>query len=635
MEDYGQEQTAESSAPVAGKLKPKEHKTLRERFKCGTKYYEERFKPYFERCLEQYQGSHHQMTKSQARASGSNCVVVNYSRYAVQTALNSVAFNLPDVLPKPQNREGERNEDTTRRAVNYEYRISKAHRELQRAEFDYFLCDLGIVATGWEFKTDTVHLTDQRQAVEGEEPEPEAVLAAVESGKPLAPAVPQDKVRKDNCYAKRLDPRCWRIDPECDSQLDNAQWCGFVEYVTLDKLRRDPRYKNVKDLKGSSKSLQGYFSDEYRKTDADKLPSDVKRVELWHYYELERRLHCVYCEEHDKPLLEEEWHWEADRYPFRVNVLPGSESEFYPNPPRLLQWEHMQQEINKGRSQLADIREKCAPFFLAQNGALDQKSRKQLESGVINRVVELNAQNLQASFQAAPHSTLPIDFWQALEKAEGDFRTLSGLNQYEAGQTPSKRLTTAEVQAISGSAAALRRQDVQKFEEFCAGVAADFHAWLQQYAIRTRSLPIYDDGKVVDFKDYTKSDIRGEYEFEVFVGSTELETRAGKLEKISHAFQTITPFMQMMDPMTGQPLIPNPAELVTQFLKAMPEIRNVDAIMAPQPPQQPGMMPPGMDDEDGLDGMGGMPAEMLPPDPMTGGGGQQIPPELLAQLGAG
>jgi hypothetical protein len=359
----------------------------------------------------------------------------------------------------------------------------------------------------------------------------------------------------------------------------------------------------------------------------------VKRVELWHYYELERRIHCVYTDEHDKPLIEEDWHWEADRYPFRVNVLPGSESEFYPNPPRLLQWEHMQQEINNGRSQLATIRERCNPFWLAQKGALDQTARKQLEAGTINRVVELNAQNLDAAFQPARHNSLPIDFFNALEKAEGDFRTLSGLNQYEAGQTPSKRLTTAEVQAISGSAAALRRQDVQKFEEMCAGVAADFHAWLQQYAIRTRSLPIYDDDKVVDFKDYTAEQIRGEFEFEVFVGSTEIETKGGKLEKITHAFQTITPFMQMLDPMTQQPLIPNPKELVTQLLKAMPEIRNVDAIMNATPMPQQGMLPPGMGDE-----MGGIPPEIMggemmpPPESMMGG---QIPPELLAQLGAG
>jgi hypothetical protein len=618
------EAKAQPSASTPSRLvKPREHKLLRERFICGTRYYERAFKDSFERCLELYRGNHHEITRGSARKQRKNCLVVNFIKYSVRTALNSVAFNIPDVMLKPQTPESEQNEDTAERAVNYEYRISKAHRELQRAEFDYFLCDLGVVMTGWEFKTDTVHLTDQRLMVEGEEPEPEAVLKAVETGEPLAPPVPQEKVRKDNFYCKRIDPRCFRIDPECDSVLDNAAWCGFVEYVPLDKIKRDSRFKNTKQLKGSDKNLKGYFSEEMSRLDDEKLPGDVKRVELWHYYEKERRLHLVYCDEHHEPLLEEEWHWEADRYPFRVNVLPGSESQFYPDPPRLIDLEHMQQEINEGRSMLATIRERCGPFWLSVKGTLDQQSRKQLESGTINRVVEVNAQTADQALSPARHNSLPIDFFNALEKAEGDFRTLSGLNQYEAGQTPTKRLTTAEVQAISGSAAALRRADVQKFEEFCAGVAEDCHAWMQQYAIRTRSLPIYKDESLIGWKDYTAKDIQGQYEFQVFVGSTEIKDQEGKLAEISHAFQTLTPFMQMMDPMTGQPVIKNPAELVRQFLSALPEIKNVDAIMDGNAP--PGMMPPA--------GMMGMEGGMLPEGGMPMPAGDQLPPELLAQLG--
>jgi hypothetical protein len=625
--EYGAEEM-EAAAPTTsapergGRIKPKEHKLLRERFKCGTKYYETAFKPHFDRCLELYQGNHHTMTRAQAKADKANCLVVNWIKYAVRMALNSVSFNLPDVIVKPQTAQSAKNEDTTKRVVNYEYRISKAHREMQRAEFDYFLCDLGVVYTFWDFKTDQVQIENERQPVEGEEPEPEAILAAVESGKPLAPPVPQEKIRKDNFGVRRIDPRCFRIDPECDSVLDNATWCGYVETVPLDRVKKNPLYKNTAKLKGNARNLAGYFSDEMTKE--KDLPADVKRVELWHYWEKERRIHCVYTPEHDLPLLEEEWHWEADRYPFRVNCLPGSESEFYPNPPRLVDLEHMQQEINQGRSQLATIRERCNPFWLSIKGTLDQQAKKQLESGTINRVVEVNASNADQALSPARHNSLPIDFFNALDKAESDFTLLSGLSQYEAGNAPTKRVTRSEAEAISGSAAALRRRDVQKFEEFCAGVAEDCHAWLQQYAIRTRSLPIYDNETLVDWKDYTAQDIRGEFEFEVFVGSTELETRESKLDKINYTFQTVTPFMQMVDPMTQQPLIANPKELLRQLFQSLPEIRNADAILNGAPAQE--MPPPGME-------MGGAPGGMIageaPPPEMA------LPPELLAQLGTG
>jgi hypothetical protein len=279
----------------------------------------------------------------------------------------------------------------------------------------------------------------------------------------------------------------------------------------------------------------------------------------------------------------------------------------------------MQQEINQGRSQLATIRERCNPFWVSIKGTLDQQAKKQLENGTINRVVEVNASNADQALSPARHNSLPIDFFNALEKAEGDFRTLSGLNQYEAGQAPTKRVTTAEVQAISGSSAALRRADVQKFEEFCAGVAEDCHAWLQQFAIRTRSLPIYDNNQIVEWRDYTAQDIRGEFEFQVFVGSTEIKDQKGAMD----ALQTLTPFAQMPDPMTGQPIV-NVKELLRQFLKALPEIRNVDAILGSS--QAGPMPPPGMGDE-----MGG-PGGMMPEGGMQPMG-QQLPPELLAQLG--
>jgi hypothetical protein len=253
----------------------------------------------------------------------------------------------------------------------------------------------------------------------------------------------------------------------------------------------------------------------------------------------------------------------------------------------------------------------------------------------------VNASSADQALSAARHSTLPVDFWNALEKAESDFQKLSGLTQYEAGAAPSKRMTSAEVQAVSGSSAALRRADVQKFEEFCAGVAEDCHAWLQQFAIRTRSLPIYDNNEIVEWRDYTKEDIRGEYEFQVFVGSTEIKDQKGQVEEIGYALQTLTPFAQMMNPQTGQPVI-DVTELLRQFLKALPEIRNVDAIVGPSAPQQQGgmppqMLPPGME---GMDPMGGLPPQMggAPGGPVAGEApppGMALPPALLAQLGTG
>ncbi len=597
-----------------------EAKKLKERLKCSERYYELAFKDFACRCLDLWRGKH---WKGRKLAERDNAVVVNMIQYAVRTMFHSVTFNRGESIIRPQTPQAEGNLDTAKRATDYEYRVSKAHDAVLAAAWDYFVFDLGVVMTGWEFKTDEVHLQDGRQPVEGEEPEPEAVLKAVEEGQPLPEPVPAQKVRKDQFGCWRIDPRRFLVDPEGGPDIQKHRFVGYRECVPLEDVKRDARYKNTKNLKGGTQNTEGYFSKEMREKDPTELPADVKRVELIHYYEMERRLHLVFCDEHDMPLLEESWHWEFDGYPFVVIGEPGSQDEFYPNPPRLMHWEHMQREINQSRSQLAAIRERCNPWFAAQTGSLTQQSRKQLEAGTINRVVDVNG-DPKGSVVPMDAARLPIDFYNAVEKAEADFRILSGLSQYEAGQTPTKRLTTAEVQAISGSSAALRRGDVQKFENFVAEVMHHCLYWLQQFANKTRSLPIYQHSQLVSWTDYTAQDIQGDYDFEVYSGSTEIKDQKGRLEEFSYAMQTLTPFFQMPGP-DGQPVVKNPGELLRQMLNSLPEVRNVDAILgASAPATSPGMLPgmlPGMSGEGG-------PAAMPAPE-----GGMALPPELLAQLG--
>src|SRR5207253_3776252 len=94
----------------------------------------------------------------------------------------------------------------------------------------------------------------------------------------------------------------------------------------------------------------------------DKIPADVKRVKLYHYYEKARRLHVVMCDEHDKPLMEESWSWQWDRYPFRVRQNVGDTDQFWGIPGPLL-IEHQQKELNEARSQLSDHRRRFVPKF--------------------------------------------------------------------------------------------------------------------------------------------------------------------------------------------------------------------------------------------------------------------------------
>lgn len=613
-----EEPTASGKGP---KLKPAEAKALKERLKCSERYMKLAFAPAYERCLKLWKGEHWAKRRT---PSEQHRVVVNYILPNIVTKVASYAFAYPDFIVRPETQASAGSADIAKAALAYEWRKANVQREARRAAQDKELFNVGVVMTGWRFETDEVCLTDERQPVEGEPVDHAAVLAAVEAGQALPQPTPADKVRKDEIYCKRLNPKSFRIDPEADWVLDDARYCGYVEIVRLEDVKQDKRYKNTRDLKGTTKNTEAFLDDAQQDLDDAERSSDLKRVCLWHYFEKRRRLHVVFCDEHDNPLLVEEWHWEFDRYPFRLLFGPLLQDEFYGTPMPLL-LEPMQREINETRSQLHTHRNRFNRKFQVARGTLDAQAKKQLRSGEDGTVVEHNGALGSSPIVPIQDAQLQPEVYQSDRIAQQDMAKVSGLDAYESGLIPSKRLTSGEVGAIQTSGAARMKQDAQQFEEFCAGIAQDCLDWLKQYAVKTRSLPIYDaDQNVAEWQDYSREQIQGDFDIQVFVGSTQIKNSEDEIKDIGFLFQTLTPFIQ-----AG---LVNPKPLIEQMLKRFTWLRNVQDIVNPPPPPLPPGGPGGPPGMPGPDQGGGPPGA-----PGPGGGGPPggLPPELMAQMGMG
>src|SRR6185369_8974693 len=327
---------SEVSGPVSAggpRISKQEAKLLKDRMRRAELYAVREYHPVYDRCLKLWRGQHWRNMHVQQMEER---VVVNHIAPIIQTQVDSVAFNpVPDFILKPLTEGSADKAEIATQAIKYEWRRASAARETKRCLFDQKCFGLGIAQTGWEFVTDEVALDDGRQPVEGEPPDPVDLTAAVEAGLPLdtEPPVPVAKVRKDQFWVRRLCPKDFRIDPEATWVIEDAAYLGYVEQVPLEVLRRDKRYKNTRQLKGTTENLENYLAEDVKRATDDDKPSDAKRVKLHHYYERRRRLHCVFCDEHDSPLLVEEWSWKADRYPFRLLRAPGTQDTFYPEEP--------------------------------------------------------------------------------------------------------------------------------------------------------------------------------------------------------------------------------------------------------------------------------------------------------------
>ena len=107
------------------RLRPGEAKVMKERFKCGTRYYEECAAEPFKRCRELYIGYHWPRSRKWRQ----HVPVINYLRYVVDTMAASLAHTPGDVDLKPLDETGELNLPASRRAYSGECRPSLDVRE--------------------------------------------------------------------------------------------------------------------------------------------------------------------------------------------------------------------------------------------------------------------------------------------------------------------------------------------------------------------------------------------------------------------------------------------------------------------------------------------------------------------------
>lgn len=623
-------------------LNDKEAQLLWKRADRALRFTEKEVHPDLQRAQKLYAGEHweHMDRKSERPR-----IVVNYLRPTVETKVANLAFNYPDFVLKPLNVEGAAHAEVAKHVIEYDWRQSNAQREAKRALRDKEIFGVGIAYDFWLWESEPV---DGKPGVRTEGGRP-AEAAEPEDTTPLVPPEEPatdgqvEEVRTDRPDVRRISPFAFYVDLECDAVLENAKFCGFVELRPLDEVKRDKRLQNTGKLKGTAKGLKPWLEQELRDREEDQLPADCKRVKLIHYFERERKLHAIFTDEHQKPLLIEPWRWEGDWYPFSVLRAPDVEDNFWPVPP-LLWVEHQQREINEARTQHSEWRRQSAPKYQTSS-TLDESQRQAVASSQAGTVVE----GVQAPLTPLPHAQLQPETLQAGTIALQDLQFISGMSQYETSNPPSKRVTTTEVQAVMMSGGSRRVSDQQAFELFCGEIASHLLAWEKQYSVRARSLPIFDkDTNTTAFRDYSKDEIAGEFMVEVHVGSTTAPSSEDVTKQIAFLMQGIPPLVNAIQ--AAQAVGLDLRVILPRLIRAaLPDLRDLEQTLLQQlsqpmpPPVAPGApgveggaLPPEMAETmGGASAGGGMGLPVTPGGIPTPEDPQAILAQLLASGGAG
>jgi hypothetical protein len=571
----------EDERPV---LSEKDAKRLKQRIKISERYREQEFRSHYDVSMRLYKGKHWD-ARTAGDPDGESRVIVNLVKPIVRRKVASIGFRHPEFNLTPLTLESSGRARLATSAMRYEWKISKTQREAVRALHDKEIWGVGVVQTGWEFRTRAgVNRKDGRE--EAAQPDApldfEAMAREVsETGEPSA-ETPDDEVIVDQFYCKRISPWNFLVDPEGDWVLDGHEYVAYCEMVPLNVIRKDPRLKNTKDLKGSSRGMNSFLEDEYRGKEEQQHPTDVKRVKVYHYYEKRREIYAMFCDEHDKELLVEKWSWDHGRYPFRVIHAPKLEDVWYDDTP-VEMVRSQQEELNVTRTMLRNHLRRFTRKYMCSRGMLDRNAKHQLKSAIDGAIVEHNGGPEAKVIMPIDHAPIPPELYKSDEWAIRDMHFQTGLTEYESNTVGKTRRTAQEAAQIQQQGGTLAMSDAQIFEAFCAEIGEDLLDLMMQYSDKIQSIPIYGDSEnIQEWSEFSKEDIQGEYIVDVYIGSTMPKRSYDTQQTYIGLLQGLVPFAQMPDPETGGPLI-NFKALLKDFLRAFPEIKNIDEILAPTP----------------------------------------------------
>lgn len=507
--------------------------------------------------------------------------------------------------------------------------------EFRLAVKDFLTVGHGWVKTGWRYSTSVVDRPEDEVDAEWASKMQELDAAAMEQPE-LAGDMPTDEdimaaipttaqvVDEDRVFVERVSPFDVLVDPEATTTR-NMKWIAQRIVRPLDEVRKDPKYdaRARKQAKSDVTAKWGVDADKRKR------PTDIERVTVWEFYDLDSQTMAVFAE------LGEGWLVKPTRIPYNGGqpfvMIRNYEvpDRFYPMGD-LEAIEPLQHELNRTRSQLMNARKNYVRKYIGDKALIDPAARAALESSTDGEVILIDTNNgqlrLDQVFAPAPIQQVPAELFGYGEMVQGDINQVTGVSEYQQGGGGDIRRTATEASMIQDAVNARSADKLATIEKAISRIGRNMLELCRQYLTGDHVARIVGNHGKPIWVPYTQEDIDVDADFEVEGGST---TPKNEGFRQNQAMQ----LSQALGPLIG-PVI-DPAMFAKWMLKAYgindSDRWIVQAMPGMPPGMDPSMLPPGMDPA--MMPPPGMPmpeeaVEDVPVDPAMAG----LPPEVMEQL---
>ena len=606
---------------MARKSRAEQYNTISQKLRDSARWREDMgYDDLWIRMVDLYRGKHWAATT----VTNNDLVAVNLAFSTVNVIAPSVAVNYPKIVVSPNEPEDQDRAAFVEAITNYAWRHHDFRKPFQRSVRDFLIFGHGWLKVGWKFVEQERMLSDEERAVMFDEAVAEANILATEDPA-LATELPDDEqiaagipesameVVEDQPFIERVSPFDMFIDPEATC-IDDAQWICQKVIRPLEEAKKDKRYKaSVRKKLSADSRVSPTFAYTDRTVQEEYL-TEVDRVAIYEFYNIEDNTMCVFSLEADEFLVDPMAMPYAYGHPFVMLRNYDVPDYFYPMGD-LESKETLQLEMDMTRTQLVNARKRYARKYLFHERSFGPEGREALEADEDGRLVPVVDENKPLSEVVVPMPQTPLspEVYNMSAIIEQDINTVSGVSEYARGQMPEIRRTATEASIIADAGNARVAEKLAIVELGISECARRVIQVMQQFMTGEQIVRVSARAGADLFVPYTRDDIVGEYDFSVEAGSTQpINDTVRKQQAVA--------LMNAMAPMIGT--IIDPAAIARYVLQNAFDIKDPDRYLMQQTPGVPeaeGAVPGSAPQMGGMGG--GMQAGM-----------GQIPPQLVNQL---
>lgn len=504
--------------------------------------------------------------------------------------------------------------------VNYWWRHYDFKDELSLAVRDFLIYGHGWVKVGWryeeveverepdEIEMEALGLIEQADSFAVENPD---LAGDLPTNDEILEAVDDTKVEtaEDRPFVERVSPLDIFVDPEATSPRD-MRWIAQRVVRDLEEAKRDPRYSRSARRKLTADSAVKWHVEDSRYF----VKGEADRCTIWEFYDIARGEVSVFSASGDRFLVDPQ----PMPYPFGVPFVMLRNYDvpdlFYPIGD-LEAIEPLQQELNETRSSMVLARQLDIPKFFYRRQAFGPKALDGLRSKRPWTGIPVEDDTPFAELIApVPRNEASPQLYQHSEQIESDINLVSGVSEYQRGQTPEIRRTATEASIIQDNANARAAEKLDIIELAFARVARMVIQLAQVYMTGEQAGRYTNAQGDEILWTFTAEDIDGEFDFEVEAGSTQPRNETFRRQQAIQLMNTLAPFFG-----TG---VLNDATVIMHVLRDGFGIKSPQQFIGPLAGMAPAAAGGGAPEEE--------PEEEKPPPNTTGQ--DAVPPEIITQL---